>query len=60
MVSQIRGIGIPDEFVEQGSQAALRAKYGLDAGGIMQQVLDMLPKRDSVSSHPGSFEEIIK
>jgi 1-deoxy-D-xylulose-5-phosphate synthase len=40
---QVKSIGIPDEFVEQGSQAVLRAKYGLDAEGIAKQVLGLLP-----------------
>jgi 1-deoxy-D-xylulose-5-phosphate synthase len=40
---QIKTIGIPDEFVEQGSQAVLRAKYGLDAPGIAKQVLELVP-----------------
>jgi len=40
---QLKSIGIPDEFVEQGSQAVLRAKYGLDAEGITKQVLELLP-----------------
>ena len=40
---QLKTIGIPDEFVEQGSQAVLRAKYGLDAQGIAKQVLELLP-----------------
>jgi 1-deoxy-D-xylulose-5-phosphate synthase len=38
----IKNIGIPDEFVEHGAQAILRAKYGLDADGIARQVLKML------------------
>jgi 1-deoxy-D-xylulose-5-phosphate synthase len=37
----VKNIGIPDEFVEQGAQAILRAKYGLDAKGIAQQVLKL-------------------
>jgi len=57
---QIKSIGIPDEFVGQGSQAILRAEYGLDARGIMQQVLDMLSNRDSVSSRPGGYKEVKK
>lgn len=36
---QMKTIGIPDEFVEQGTPSALRAKYGLDAEGIAEQVL---------------------
>jgi 1-deoxy-D-xylulose-5-phosphate synthase len=37
----VKIIGIPDEFVEQGTQAELRAKYELDANGIASQVLSM-------------------
>ncbi len=39
----VKIIGIPDEFVEQGTQAALRAKYGMDAKGITRQILSMFP-----------------
>lgn len=38
---QVKSIGIPDEFVEQGAQDILRSKYGLDAKGIAQQVLSL-------------------
>ncbi len=38
---QVKSIGIPDEFVEQGSQSTLRAKYGLDSQGIAQHVLTL-------------------
>jgi 1-deoxy-D-xylulose-5-phosphate synthase len=38
----IKNIGVPDEFVEHGTQAILRAKYGLDADGIARQVVEML------------------
>ncbi|ALC17155.1 1-deoxy-D-xylulose-5-phosphate synthase [Desulfuromonas soudanensis] len=31
-------IGLPDRFVEQGSQSALRALYGLDAAGIAGRI----------------------
>ena len=44
---QVKSIGIPDEFVEQGAQAILRSKYGLDAEGIVQQVLALFPDHDS-------------
>ena len=37
----VKIIGIPDEYVEQGTQAAIRAKYGLNAEGITRQVLSM-------------------
>ena len=39
----IKCIGIPDEFVEHGSQSILRAKYGLDAAGIARQIQEILP-----------------
>jgi 1-deoxy-D-xylulose-5-phosphate synthase len=35
-------LGIPDTFVEHGSQNILRAKYGLDASGIAEAVTQML------------------
>jgi len=44
---QVKNIGIPDEFVEHGTQAILRSKCGLDAGGIEKQILKLFP--DSVS-----------
>ena len=34
--------GIPDEFVEHGTQTALRAKYGLDAAGLAAKARKML------------------
>jgi 1-deoxy-D-xylulose-5-phosphate synthase len=42
---QVKVIGIPDEFVEQGSQAQLRANYSLDAEGIARQALALFPNR---------------
>ena len=45
----VKNIGIPDEFVEQGTQAILRAKYSLDAEGITQQVLALFPERSAIS-----------
>ena len=46
---QVKCIGIPDEFVEQGTQAILRSKYALDAKGIAGQVLSFFPTLDSTS-----------
>jgi 1-deoxy-D-xylulose-5-phosphate synthase len=34
--------GIPDEFVEHGTQTALREKYGLDAAGLAAKARRML------------------
>lgn len=39
---KIRRIGITDEFIEQGNQAELRKKYGLDKEGIYRAVLSLL------------------
>ena len=39
-----RCIGIPDEFVEHGTQAILRAKYGLDTPGVVRQIHDFFPE----------------
>jgi 1-deoxy-D-xylulose-5-phosphate synthase len=39
-----RCIGIPDKFVEHGTQAILRAKYGLDSQGIVRQIHDFFPE----------------
>jgi len=36
--SRILNIGIPDVFVEHGSQKILRRKYGLDTEGIYSRV----------------------
>ncbi len=38
-------IGLPDKFVEQGSQAELRARYGIDAEGIVVAVRGALAKK---------------
>jgi 1-deoxy-D-xylulose-5-phosphate synthase len=39
---KVRRLGIPDEFIEQGNQAELRKKYGLDEKGIYQAALSLL------------------
>jgi 1-deoxy-D-xylulose-5-phosphate synthase len=38
---QARSLGLPDAYIEHGTQAILRAKYGLDAKGITNQVLSL-------------------
>jgi 1-deoxy-D-xylulose-5-phosphate synthase len=40
----LKTIGIPDEFVEHGTQSTLRAKYHLDAKGIAQKVMELFPE----------------
>jgi 1-deoxy-D-xylulose-5-phosphate synthase len=36
---RIKNIGLPDAFIEHGTQADLRSKYGLDAGAITREAL---------------------
>jgi 1-deoxy-D-xylulose-5-phosphate synthase len=40
----VKNIGIPDDFVEHGTQAILRSKYNLDTRGIVRKVLEMFPE----------------
>jgi 1-deoxy-D-xylulose-5-phosphate synthase len=47
---RVKNIGIPDEFVEHGTQAILRSKYGLDAEGIIRRTLELFPERGSAAS----------
>ena len=49
---QVKCLGIPDEFVEQGTQATIRRKYELDAEGIAAQVMSSFPALDSVIPVP--------
>jgi len=39
---RIRRIGFPDRYIEQGEQGELRARYGLDSGGIAGAVRKFL------------------
>ncbi len=50
---RIKSIGIPDEFVEHGSQDILRAKYSLDAQGIARQSL-LLLKQAGICPQPAA------
>lgn len=40
-------LGLPDAFIEQGSQVELRARYGLDAAGIAGSIRQLFPERKS-------------
>ena len=46
---QVKRLGIPDLFVEHGSQALLREKYGIDENGIFRGVKEMLEEERSGS-----------
>ena len=41
-------LGLPDAFIEQGSQAELRSRYGLDAEGIAGSIRQLFPERLSL------------
>jgi len=41
---EVLRLGIPDVFVEHGSQRELRAKYSLDPEGIVQAVLQWMAR----------------
>jgi 1-deoxy-D-xylulose-5-phosphate synthase len=37
----VKCMGLPDEFIEHGTQTLLRSKYGLDVDGIVKKVLTL-------------------
>ena len=39
---KVEAITLPDNFIEHGTQAILRRKYGLDAAGIVEKVQSLL------------------
>jgi len=39
----IKSLGLPDKFIEHGTQNFLRSKYSLDSKGIVKKVLSILP-----------------
>jgi 1-deoxy-D-xylulose-5-phosphate synthase len=44
---EVKRLGIPDVFVEHGSQEFLRNKYGIDAEGIVRAAEELLKVRSS-------------
>jgi len=48
---QIKRLGIPDLFVEHGSQSILREKYGIDEDGIFKSAMEMIEKGCSTPVH---------
>ncbi len=53
---KVKCLGIPDEFVEQGSQAILRSKYNLDSEGITKAVLALFSEARSFSRSGSEVE----
>ncbi len=47
----IKNLGLPDKFIEHGTQSFLRSKYGLDAKSIVKQVLKMAPAANGVKTN---------
>lgn len=47
MQIKVKRIGIPDVFIEHGSQKILRSKYGLDEDGIFRVAKEMVEKDKS-------------
>jgi 1-deoxy-D-xylulose-5-phosphate synthase len=45
---ETHSVGLPDEFIEHGSQAYMRNLYQLDAAGIVQQVYTRFPELELV------------
>jgi 1-deoxy-D-xylulose-5-phosphate synthase len=39
---RLKMLGIPDEFIEHGSQEILRQKYNLDPSGIAREVIKFI------------------
>jgi 1-deoxy-D-xylulose-5-phosphate synthase len=46
---QVKCLGIPDLFVEHGSQSLLRAKYGIDEDGIVKGAKELMGEQRSLS-----------
>jgi 1-deoxy-D-xylulose-5-phosphate synthase len=42
---KIKLLGLPDTFIEQGSQNSLRKKYGIDKEGIARTILELAGKK---------------
>jgi 1-deoxy-D-xylulose-5-phosphate synthase len=46
---QVKCLGIPDLFVEHGSQSLLRAKYGIDEDGIVKGAKELMGEQRLLS-----------
>jgi 1-deoxy-D-xylulose-5-phosphate synthase len=44
----IKLMGLPDSFIEQGPQNLLRKKYGLDAEGIAREALEIVNRKAAI------------
>lgn len=53
---RVKRIGIPDQFIEHGSQKILRLKYGLDPEGIIKAIFDFYWEDDTGAFRSGMGE----
>jgi 1-deoxy-D-xylulose-5-phosphate synthase len=44
-MGRITSLGLPDQFIEQGTREELRAKYNLDKDGICQLIQALISKK---------------
>lgn len=54
----LKNVGLPDEFIEHGTQAILRSKYNLDAKGIARKVMELFS--ESIEVRPLPVEDKTK
>ncbi len=47
----IKSLGLPDSFIEHGTQSLLREKYGLNVKNIVDQVLLMIPENENIPTN---------
>jgi 1-deoxy-D-xylulose-5-phosphate synthase len=57
---QVKRLGIPDLFVEHGSQALLRGKYGIDEDGIFRGAREILEEEWPGSVSASQPEALLK
>ncbi len=55
---QVKRLGIPDLFVEHGTQVLLREKYGIDEHGIFKGVKEMFEEGCSEVAHTNQTETL--
>jgi 1-deoxy-D-xylulose-5-phosphate synthase len=58
--AQMRRLGIPDLFVEHGSQSFLRAKYGIDEDGIFKAAEEMVGEEGASSLNPNQTKTSLR
>jgi len=57
--ARVKCLSTPDDFIEQGSQATLRAKYNLDSDGITRTVLALVSRGRSFTGSRSEVENTI-